>query len=239
MSEEFRAELQAVINRLEPEFRSLGAKDIEIIVRSGVNSYEALLRLMHSETAEVETRSAACWLLARLGRDERGESALSKLLSAEIPQLRSSAARSLAEMGAGADLWQVIAVLLQDADSDVRASAAYALGLLGECQAVPSLLTKLSDQREEPKVRGLAAEALADLNDDRAVVPLINALRDESPEVRYWAAFALGELGDPQALPELQRLIAADNVMEPYYGTVRHEAEAAIERLMRRRSKDE
>ena len=47
----------------------------------------------------------------------------------------------------------------------------------------------------------MAAEALADLRDGRAVAPLLAALEDPAAEVRYWAAFALGELGDPQALP--------------------------------------
>jgi len=44
------------------------------------------------------------------------------------------------------------------------------------------------------------AEALAHSFDVRAVGPLIKALLDTSAEVRFWAAFALGELGDESAL---------------------------------------
>jgi HEAT repeat protein len=48
--------------------------------------------------------------------------------------------------------------------------------------------------------------ALSELGDRRAVGLLVRALRDPSRFIRQQAAESLGELGSPQALPELQRL---------------------------------
>jgi len=61
-------------------------------------------------------------------------------------------------------------------------------------------VAKLADRNEDPRVRGLAAEALTEAGERRAVPSLIAVLGDPSVEVRFWAAFALGELGNPAAL---------------------------------------
>ena len=44
-----------------------------------------------------------------------------------------------------------------------------------------------------------AARALGEINDPKAVDPLIAALKDKKPEVRGTAAVALGEIGDKKA----------------------------------------
>ena len=56
-------------------------------------------------------------------------------------------------------------------------------------------MSTLGNQSEDVKMRGIAAEALADLRDEQAVPVLIAALGDAAVEVRFCATFALGELG--------------------------------------------
>jgi HEAT repeat protein len=118
----------------------------------------------------------------------------------------------------------LIAALQMEADTDTRAAAAYALGLLGDPRATDPLLAKLADTSEDPEVRGSAAEAFTWHGERQAVPALIAALSDPSAVVRFWAAFALGELGelgDPGALGELERLARNDTETVPGWGPVR------------------
>jgi HEAT repeat protein len=95
----------------------------------------------------------------------------------------------------------ILLATLRDEDSDVRSSAAQALGSLGDARAVEPLLAALHD--EDPNVRGSAAQALDTLGDARAVEPLLAALRDETFLVSWYAAQALGTLGDARAVEPL------------------------------------
>ena len=54
-----------------------------------------------------------------------------------------------------------------------------------------------------PSVREAAVETLKELNDTRAVEPLIQALKDEDSSVREGAAWALGKLNDTRAAEPL------------------------------------
>lgn len=85
-------------------------------------------------------------------------------------------------------------------------------------------------------MRGFAAEALTGPGERRAVPGLIAALADSSAEVRFWAAFALGELADPAALSALQQLAQSDEATLPGWWSVSDEAAAAIERIRARPS---
>jgi len=75
-------------------------------------------------------------------------------------------------------------------------------GITAEDRLFEKLTESLKDV--QPSVRWEAAMKLGDLKDDRAVVPLINALLSDShPYVRRRAAFALGELHDLRATDAL------------------------------------
>jgi HEAT repeat protein len=117
---------------------------------------------------------------------------------------------------------------------DAAQDAAWALGEIGDLQAVEPLIAVL----DEPFVTGPAIEALAKLGDPRmveplirllreqrissvatvlgnfgdvrAVEPLIDALSDPDPGMRFYAARALGKLGDRRALPALEWAREAD-----------------------------
>lgn len=115
-----------------------------------------------------------------------------------------------------------------------RSAAAYALGMMREPRAVTYLEAILADENESPRVRGHAAEALAYLKKRRSFTVLLAALKDPKAEVRWWAAFALGELGDKRALPELKRVASVDKGRARSGSSVRSEARRACDRLSER-----
>jgi HEAT repeat protein len=98
-------------------------------------------------------------------------------------------------------------------DERIRAACVQALGLLGTvaADAIPSLASRVTDNREDRSVRGLAADALGLIGPEArtAVSGLINALeRGNDENVRYGAAYALGLIG-PSAGQATDQLIAA------------------------------
>ncbi|MGV8125948.1 MAG: NACHT domain-containing protein [Methanothrix sp.] len=95
--------------------------------------------------------------------------------------------------------------LLKYPEPQLRASATFALGYLGNAQAVPDLTALLKDS--DWMVQILAAEALDKLGDVQAVPDLLALLKDTDQWVQSSAAEALGKLGDVQAVPDLIALL--------------------------------
>jgi len=75
-------------------------------------------------------------------------------------------------------------------------------------------------------VRGLAAEALGQLDDARAVEPLIAALQDEDAHVRRAAGQVLGGLGDPAIEPLIAALRDEDRYVREKAAHVRRRLES-------------
>ncbi len=99
---------------------------------------------------------------------------------------------------------------LKDEEIEVRATAAEALGEIGDARAVESLVQYLSDKQLD--IGEEAAEALGKIGDVRAVEPLIQALSFEDSSTRAFAAEALGEIGDAKAVePLIQALSFEDS----------------------------
>ncbi len=93
---------------------------------------------------------------------------------------------------------------LNDHKSQVRSSAATALGDIGDLQALEPVMFLLAEDMK-PSVREAAALALGGLGDRHAVGQLVKSLgaNPDYPEVRVAVATALGELGDPRSLRAL------------------------------------
>ena len=89
--------------------------------------------------------------------------------------------------------------LLQSPNSALRATAASALGHIGDRVALPALIAALKDEEED--VRKFSAFALGDLKDPAAVSELIPISRDadEFDEVRRAAALSLNQIGTREA----------------------------------------
>lgn len=114
-------------------------------------------------------------------------------------QIRAEAAQGLGEIKDRAALRPLIAILT-DEDQDVRKASADALGAIGDSEAASALIKSLEDKVED--VRQTAATALGRL-DAHAVKPLLAALKNGSQRVRWGAAVALGEIGNPTAIRPL------------------------------------
>ena len=87
-------------------------------------------------------------------------------------------------------------------NSDVRMTAAGALGSIGSKDAVPALIQALQDEHVD--VRVLAAGALGSIRSEDAVPALIPAFQnDQNVRVRHRVADTLGSIGSEDAVPTL------------------------------------
>ncbi len=226
-------ELNRIIHHLDPDLRSGAQLDRDQLLAAGVDSQEALEALAQDPAAPVALRTIACWFLGRLA-SPGARLALEVALRAADPALRAEAARGLGTLADSQAFAALLNALQNDPSPAVRFAAAYALGLLADERMIEPLIAKLADATEDPAVRGMAAETLGNALDPRAVEPLIAALSDSAVEVRFWAAFAVGELGAEAALPELYRLAEADDTVLPGWWSVRQEAKASIDLIKSR-----
>ncbi len=82
-----------------------------------------------------------------------------------------------------------------------KSIVAFALGEIGDAQAVEPLLAAFKDR--EWSVRMSAAEALIKIGDKRAIEPMVVALEESSGRNLAAAAYVLGEIGDARAVEPL------------------------------------
>ena len=230
MTQAFQKRLKIIVEYITPDYRSQAQSNIDLVLAMGAESYEDWLTLLPKPKVNPEIRQTICWTLERLG-EETALPALLTALQAEESSVRCQAALALGTLGNPTSLPHLLTALNEDEDITVRNVAAQALGSLRGIKAFEPLIKILEDQQEPPQLRGHAAEALSTLRDDRAVIPLIKALRDDSAEVRFWSAFALGQLGVSEALPELKRLATTDTAIVPGWGAVKQEVEEAIKAI--------
>jgi HEAT repeat protein len=133
----------------------------------------------------------------------------SNAVSSEMkPQRAALSASTHVDQPRRADTNAALAAL-RDADADVAREAAASLGVLGSAEAVEPLIAILNnrDGYFHGVVRIAAAESLGQLRDLRAVVPLLNAIRDPIAEVSAEAIRALASLPDPRGLPALLEVV--------------------------------
>ncbi|MEG4013670.1 MULTISPECIES: HEAT repeat domain-containing protein, partial [unclassified Microcoleus] len=95
--------------------------------------------------------------------------------------------------------------LVEDSDSDVRRSAAYALGKIGGEKAIPELLKLL--EHSDSDVRRMVADALGKIRDVQAIPGLLKLLEHSDSDVSIIAAETLGKVRDKKAIPGLLKLL--------------------------------
>ena len=94
-------------------------------------------------------------------------------------------------------------------DSDVRANVCRSLGESGNVSAIPILKSLFSDK--ESLVRKSAFEALASFPRSETTFSLYaDALQDSDGSIRSRAVERLEGLGDPAAIPLLEKVAAKD-----------------------------
>ena len=110
-------------------------------------------------------------------------------------------------------------------DITLRMAAVKSLGELGDTRAAAPLLTVLKGDKE-PKVRAMAAFALAKIKHDDAVEPLIDALKASDGTFRIAAVESLGEFADKRAVRPLIAVLKEDG--DP---KIRHSAAQALVKM--------
>jgi len=134
--------------------------------------------------------------------------------------------------------------VVRGSDDGRAQMAAWALGFgvlpgSSRTELVEGLLLVVVDATRSAEVRAHAAEAVAEQlrfedQDDRlqevATARLLDTLDDASGMVRFWSAFALGQLHASVALPALHDLVG-DQTVVPGWWTVGQEAADAIARI--------
>jgi HEAT repeat protein len=163
------------------------------------------------------------------GSDERAEAAALQLAvdgTGSLPHLeeflqdpnedvRWWAARSLAEIRDPA-VTPLLLQALHDPEPAVGQCAALALRYQADPDAIPTLIQALS--LPDRLMARLAADALIATGEE-SVPALIEIMENKSQPARLEAARALGEIGDPRAIPVLFKALDEDSaILEHWAG---------------------
>lgn len=178
---------------------------------------EPLIFALRDESGSVPIFAAQA--LGRIG-DTRAVEPLLPLLDSYYIDTRSTVAEALGKIGDVRAVELLIRALrIRDGqESEIRWSATEALVRIGR-PAVNSLISTLRVAGTE--MRRQVVEILGKIGDMREVEPLVAALLDEDMKVRELAAQALGEIGDENILPVLERVLQDNINYESRYYLVR------------------
>lgn len=136
----------------------------------------------------------------RLGLETKPPERLASLLGDPRPAVRDRASDLLVQAGEAA-IEPLSRIAKTHAEPEVRASAVFALAKIGKSGASEMVRAALGDPHFLVRV---AAARMAGLGRDREAVPRLMEMvgKDDAP-VRRQAATALGQIGDPRAIPAL------------------------------------
>jgi HEAT repeat protein len=112
-----------------------------------------------------------------------------------------------------------------------RAAAAYAIQMVSTPKTIVALERTVQNKSEHPRVRGYAAESLAHCHRKKSHDALLRALTDTSKDVRFWSAFALGQMAEKRAIAALKRIVTTDNRIVKGFHSVGTEATDAIKNI--------
>lgn len=118
----------------------------------------------------------------------------------------------LGELG-GEDVLTHLTGTLANRDSRVRTETILSLAKVGGADADILILEMLDDG--EAEVRATACKALGALRSSRAYRPLLELLTDDADEVQVGALQALGRIGDPGAVPLIEKKAKGGLVSRP------------------------
>ena len=172
---------------------NLGAKE----------SMQTLVDIMLSDT-DFQTRKASSEALKKLvsPADEDMVPDLINAFKDNDDVVRRNAAEALVKIGSSAV--SVLLAAYPDAESYTKVEIAFALGQIGDPQAI-DLLTEVMEESERKTEALHAAVALYQLGVTEETYNFaIEALFDEKEGTRESAAIALGNMGDERAVPSLE-----------------------------------
>lgn len=209
--------LLATLNSEEPTLRMDAALALGKIPDE--RAVQGLIKALDDE-------SSVCrwWAATSLGEigDTRAVIRLFKALRDEATFVRWYAARALGRIG-GKEVLNGLRALREE-DNSVSGPAAYALAMLGDDEAVKTLLEVLRDVDDQLRIQ--AAGALEDIGGERAVEGLLQALTDDNIEVRMNAADALANIDGERSIEGLIKALDYEDI--EVKGDVRWRAAEAL-----------
>lgn len=178
------AEIYANYTKLEE------GQHIAHLTRRGIEpqGIENLLREIQAASLSGAELEAMVMILGWL-RGEEVEKTLVQLL--DRPQVREQALEALVHYGRG--IAPLLIMQLEVGELETRKAAVIALGRIGSTQAVPALMSLLTNM--EPELVMATTAALAQIGDGRAFEALLNLLGHPDSAVRLGAIAALNSLG--------------------------------------------
>jgi HEAT repeat protein len=209
-------------------------KDLEAVQAAGISTVSELITALNDATQDSEVRLSACTLLAWLNERDATAALEQAFVEAQDDGLIWEAAKALEHLRAKRAAPALIR-MLKHGNSTKQAAAAWLLGLLGLRETIRPVWTAAMDPALNVLVRGHAIEALGLLQAKEAVQDLTSLLADRSPDLRYWAAYALGQIGDPSSVPALQRMANVDDAVLPGGFSLRQEALDALDNIRERK----
>ena len=114
---------------------------------------------------------------------------------------------------------------LEDADSEVRISAIWALASSGDAAVASRLMPLYSAQDGDAGIRKMVVYALGALPGDGQITILRTALHDDAPDVRWNAAVALARKGSHEGVPVLRQMLDRQYVEQTVKREVRQDAD--------------
>lgn len=204
-----------LMSLLTDEVKAVRVDATDALARIGRPALASLLAALRHEAWIL--RLHACEALGKIGADDAVEPLCRAMLQDRDTAVRQDAAKALGGIGSP-DALEALTVAVNDLD--VRPFAVEALGKLKDPRAVGTLIDVVTGKSrpanvrqvpvcggaaetdvEEMEVQAFAIGGLAEIGDDRAIEPLIRALKDT--RLRAAAAAALGKMGLRVAAPLL------------------------------------
>lgn len=206
-------------------------RKVRALARAGIETQRDALRCIADDTAAIRLRRRVASVLGVIGNRSAADALTDVIERSRDRVLVWECAKSLVYCG-GYDRKLLLNVLRTASFEDARAAAAWVLGNFRDVRAVDALMHTAEDLGEEAHVRAHAVEALGGIGARRIVPRLIRLLHDESEDVRFWTAYALGEIGDARAIKPLRDVARHDFAEVHGWWPVGVEARAAIENIV-------
>jgi HEAT repeat protein len=186
--------LHPLLGDPSPEVRRSVLSTLRLFLwESGVNSAKLLTPLLKDPDGDIR-ETAAERLGEHGGRD--GVPFLLTALEDKEPGVRARTAEALGKLGAAEAAPGLLSLLRRDPELQVRQQAALALGGIPGRDAIPELLARAEDLKEDEFVRAAARSALSALKAPEALQMGRSFLKDAQPAIRLSAVQMLLALED-------------------------------------------
>ena len=178
-----------------------------------------LARVLRSDTS-ASLRRVAAWGLNEYGENPVAVEALANAVRRDASEaVREMAAWSLSDSDRSPGAVDALAAALRDASVNVRKTAAWSLGNIGDRRAVEPLVAALADANADVRTR--AVWALGNVEPKEAPRQLVAMLSDRDARVRELTAWALYNIEDPSSAAALQAALRTEQDKDLQLGYIR------------------